>query len=227
MEKSDAIAALAALAQDNRLDVFRLLVRAGTNGHGGRRRSPSALGLPPNTLSFHFDRLRQAGLVTVRREGRSLIYAAQIRHHERAARLPHRELLHRRARRTAPTVLRAQPARKARKQGARMSMPSNSRASRRGHRRRARSALPPPRISSTRGVPVQALRSRRDRRGACARAGAMSGCSRPGRYNTDTAAQAILRSHGWQGRPADVLPTGGDLSAAYLSRWRRRRSCAA
>ena len=37
----------------------------------------AALGLPPNTLSFHFDRLRQAGLVTVRRNGRSMIYAAR------------------------------------------------------------------------------------------------------------------------------------------------------
>ncbi len=40
-------------------------------------RSPSALGLPPNTLTFHFDRLREAGLVTVRRDGRSMIYAAR------------------------------------------------------------------------------------------------------------------------------------------------------
>ena len=39
--------------------------------------SPSALKLAPNTLTFHFDRLRQAGLVTVRREGRSMIYAAR------------------------------------------------------------------------------------------------------------------------------------------------------
>jgi DNA-binding transcriptional ArsR family regulator len=38
----------------------------------------TALDLPPNTLTFHFDRLRMAGLVTVRREGRSMIYAAQF-----------------------------------------------------------------------------------------------------------------------------------------------------
>ena len=37
-----------------------------------------ALGLAPNTLTFHFDRLRTAGLVAVRREGRSMIYAAQF-----------------------------------------------------------------------------------------------------------------------------------------------------
>ena len=36
------------------------------------------LGLAPNTLTFHFDRLRTAGLVTVRRDGRSMIYAARF-----------------------------------------------------------------------------------------------------------------------------------------------------
>ena len=38
----------------------------------------AALKLPPNTLTFHFDRLRMAGLVNVRRDGRSMIYAAQF-----------------------------------------------------------------------------------------------------------------------------------------------------
>jgi len=76
MEKTDAVAALAALAQDNRLDVFRLLVQAGPEGMPAGAFA-SALDLPPNTLTFHFDRLRMAGLVTVRREGRSMIYAAQ------------------------------------------------------------------------------------------------------------------------------------------------------
>jgi hypothetical protein len=38
----------------------------------------TALDLAPNTLTFHFDRLRTAGLVTVRRDGRSMIYAAQF-----------------------------------------------------------------------------------------------------------------------------------------------------
>jgi DNA-binding transcriptional ArsR family regulator len=75
MEKSHAIAALAALAQDNRLDVFRLLVRAGKGMPAGA--VASALDLAPNTLSFHFDRLRQAGLVTCTRDGRSLIYAVK------------------------------------------------------------------------------------------------------------------------------------------------------
>jgi ArsR family transcriptional regulator, arsenate/arsenite/antimonite-responsive transcriptional repressor len=76
MEKSVAVAALSALAQENRLDTFRLLVQAGPEGMaaGG---VAEALDLAPNTLTFHFDRLRMAGLVTVRREGRSMIYAAR------------------------------------------------------------------------------------------------------------------------------------------------------
>lgn len=77
MEKIDAVAALAALAQDNRLDVFRLLVQAGPGGLPAGAVA-EALELAPNTLTFHFDRLRMAGLVTVRREGRSMIYAAQF-----------------------------------------------------------------------------------------------------------------------------------------------------
>jgi ArsR family transcriptional regulator, arsenate/arsenite/antimonite-responsive transcriptional repressor len=76
METSDAVAALAALAQDNRLDIFRLLVQAGPEGMPAGRVA-DALDLAPNTLTFHFDRLRMAGLVTVRREGRSMIYAAR------------------------------------------------------------------------------------------------------------------------------------------------------
>src|SRR5215470_15359978 len=77
MEKSNAVAALAALAQDNRLDVFRLLVQAGPDGMTAGAVA-DALDLAPNTLTFHFDRLRMAGLATVRREGRSMIYAAQF-----------------------------------------------------------------------------------------------------------------------------------------------------
>jgi DNA-binding transcriptional ArsR family regulator len=76
METSAAVAALAALAQDNRLDIFRLLVQAGAEGMPAGRVA-EALDLAPNTLTFHFDRLRVAGLVTVRREGRSMIYAAR------------------------------------------------------------------------------------------------------------------------------------------------------
>lgn len=77
MEKSDVVVALAALAQDNRLDVFRLLVQAGPEGMPAGAVA-TALNLAPNTLTFHFDRLRMADLVTVRRDGRSMIYAAQF-----------------------------------------------------------------------------------------------------------------------------------------------------
>lgn len=76
MKKPDALAALAGLAQDNRLDIFRLLVEAGRDGMPAGAVA-DALDLAPNTLTFHFDRLRDAGLVTVRREGRSMIYAAR------------------------------------------------------------------------------------------------------------------------------------------------------
>lgn len=68
---------LSALAQESRLDIFRLLVEAGSAGRAvgqiGER-----LGLPSATLSFHLGQLRHAGLVTVRRDGRSLIYAANF-----------------------------------------------------------------------------------------------------------------------------------------------------
>ena len=76
METSDAVAALAALAQDNRLQIFRVLVQAGPQGMAAGRVAEE-LRLAPNTLTFHFDRLRGAGLVTVRRQGRSMIYAAR------------------------------------------------------------------------------------------------------------------------------------------------------
>jgi ArsR family transcriptional regulator, arsenate/arsenite/antimonite-responsive transcriptional repressor len=76
MEKTDAVAALAALSQENRLDVYRLLVQAGPEGMAAGEVA-TALGIAPNTLSFHLDRLRHAGLVSVARQGRSLIYAAR------------------------------------------------------------------------------------------------------------------------------------------------------
>ena len=77
MKKADALSALAALAQENRLDVFRLLVEAGPEGLAAGEVAKT-LKLAPNTLTFHFDRLRDAGLVTVERQGRSMIYAARF-----------------------------------------------------------------------------------------------------------------------------------------------------
>jgi ArsR family transcriptional regulator, arsenate/arsenite/antimonite-responsive transcriptional repressor len=76
MEASNAVAALAALAQESRLEIFRLLIQAGPEGMAAGQVAET-LGLAPNTLTFHFDRLRFAGLVTVRRDGRSMIYAAR------------------------------------------------------------------------------------------------------------------------------------------------------
>ncbi|HET6629305.1 MAG TPA: metalloregulator ArsR/SmtB family transcription factor [Woeseiaceae bacterium] len=76
MEKLDAIGALAALAQESRLDIYRLLVQAGSAGLPAGRIG-ERLGLPPATLSFHLNQLRQAGLITFQRQGRSLLYAAE------------------------------------------------------------------------------------------------------------------------------------------------------
>jgi len=76
MEKEQAIAALTALAQENRLDAFRLLVQAGPEGMAAGEVA-AALHVPANTLSFHFDRLRNAGLVKTERRSRSLIYTAR------------------------------------------------------------------------------------------------------------------------------------------------------
>jgi ArsR family transcriptional regulator, arsenate/arsenite/antimonite-responsive transcriptional repressor len=76
MEKEELVVALAALAQESRLDTYRLLVQAGPEGMPAGEIA-AELGIPPNTLSFHFDRLRHAGLVKFERQGRSLIYAAR------------------------------------------------------------------------------------------------------------------------------------------------------
>ena len=75
METSTAVTALSALAQESRLDAFRLLVQAGPEGMAAGDVS-ERLGIPPATLSFHLAQLRHAGLANVRRQGRSLIYSA-------------------------------------------------------------------------------------------------------------------------------------------------------
>jgi ArsR family transcriptional regulator len=76
MEKLYAIAALAALAQETRLDIFRLLVQAGADGLPAGVIGEQ-LGLPSATLSFHLNQLKHAHLVKFRRESRSLIYTAE------------------------------------------------------------------------------------------------------------------------------------------------------
>lgn len=75
MKQDNVIAALAALAHDHRLAVFRLLVQQGKQGLAAGAIARK-LGLPNSSLSFHLAQLQQAGIVTQRREGRSLIYSA-------------------------------------------------------------------------------------------------------------------------------------------------------
>ncbi len=77
MEKLGVLAALTALAQETRLDIFRLLVQAGPDGMPAGQLG-ARLGLPPATLSFHLKELRHAGLVGFQRESRSLIYSAEF-----------------------------------------------------------------------------------------------------------------------------------------------------
>jgi DNA-binding transcriptional ArsR family regulator len=76
MEKKGAIGALGALAQETRLDVFRLLV---TQGLAGLPAGAIAerLDVLPASLTFHLKELQHAGLITQRRLGRQLIYAAE------------------------------------------------------------------------------------------------------------------------------------------------------
>jgi len=75
MESTTAVSRLSALAQENRLAVFRLLVRAGKGGMAAGDIARN-LATTPNTLSAQLAILANAGLVTSRREGRSIIYAA-------------------------------------------------------------------------------------------------------------------------------------------------------
>lgn len=77
MDTIIAVSALAALAHDSRLAIFRLLVQAGPEGMGATRIA-EALGIPPSSLSFHLKELTNAGLATQTRAGRSLIYGANF-----------------------------------------------------------------------------------------------------------------------------------------------------
>jgi DNA-binding transcriptional ArsR family regulator len=75
MENNAALAALAALSQETRLDIFRLLVAAGDGGLPAGEIA-ARLGVQAPTLSFHLAHLKQAQLVTRRRDSRLRIYAA-------------------------------------------------------------------------------------------------------------------------------------------------------
>ncbi len=75
MESNAAIASLSALAHPVRLDTFRLLVQAGETGLAAGEIA-RRLGILPNSLSTSLSILNHAGLITARRDGRSIIYSA-------------------------------------------------------------------------------------------------------------------------------------------------------
>jgi protein-tyrosine-phosphatase/DNA-binding transcriptional ArsR family regulator len=75
MESAEATAILTALSHPGRLEVFRLLVRRAPEGVC-RSEIAAALGLKANTLSVYLASLRRAGLLQVRRDGKSLFYSA-------------------------------------------------------------------------------------------------------------------------------------------------------
>jgi len=77
MDIQQALILFDALSQETRLGVFRLLVRAGTDGLPAGTLSDK-LGTPHNTLSFHLSHLSNAGIVSSRKQGRSVIYSANF-----------------------------------------------------------------------------------------------------------------------------------------------------
>jgi ArsR family transcriptional regulator len=77
VETKNVLSALAALAQESRLAVFRLLVRAGPQGMAASKIGEH-LGIPPSSLSFHLKELSHAELIGSRQDGRFVIYAANI-----------------------------------------------------------------------------------------------------------------------------------------------------
>lgn len=77
MDKSNALLAFAALSQPTRLDVFRLLIKAGPDGMAAGQIA-AALKVRQNTMSANLSVLTQAGLITATREGRSIRYAAHL-----------------------------------------------------------------------------------------------------------------------------------------------------
>ncbi len=77
MESDLAVKRLSALAQQGRLAVFRLLIKAGPDGVAAGDLA-RALDIPPNTLSAQLTNLANAGLVASRRDGRSVVYTANF-----------------------------------------------------------------------------------------------------------------------------------------------------
>jgi DNA-binding transcriptional ArsR family regulator len=77
MQTKQALNALAAVAHETRLAIFRLLVQAGPTGIPASKIAEQ-LGIPPSSLSFHLKELNHADLATPRQEGRFVIYAANF-----------------------------------------------------------------------------------------------------------------------------------------------------
>jgi DNA-binding transcriptional ArsR family regulator len=77
METPDAVKRLAALAQDSRLEVFRLLVKAGPDGLAAGDIARK-LDVAANTMSAQLLVLSNAGLIRARRDGRSIIYSVDF-----------------------------------------------------------------------------------------------------------------------------------------------------
>ncbi len=77
MQTAEALAALAALAQESRLSIFRFLVALGPTGMAATRIA-EGLHLPSSSLSFHLKELTHAGLIKPRQESRFIIYAANF-----------------------------------------------------------------------------------------------------------------------------------------------------
>ncbi len=77
METKDALSALAAIAQESRLAIFRLLIQAGPAGIAASKISEE-LAIPPSSLSFHLKELTHAQLISPRQDGRFVIYTANF-----------------------------------------------------------------------------------------------------------------------------------------------------
>lgn len=77
MEMKQAVAALTALSQESRLEIFRLLVPLGVKGLPAGEIGEQ-LGIPAATLTFHLKELVHAGLLESRREGRSILYSLKV-----------------------------------------------------------------------------------------------------------------------------------------------------
>ena len=75
MDAPSEVRALGALAQEHRLNVYRLLVQAGPDGMAAGLLA-EGVGVPASSMSFHLAQLANAGLVSQQRQGRSIVYSA-------------------------------------------------------------------------------------------------------------------------------------------------------